>query len=93
MTSKTDPAAINFIQAMRRRAIARLEARDPTHRFEPACVLEVTGQGNLTCHAEFGPVTVDEVPTYRTRFELNGAPISLIDAERVAMGLAPGVAA
>lgn len=75
-------AAIKFIQSMRRIAIGRCSRRFP----EPGCALEVTAQGTLTCHAEPGPVTCDDVQTYRTRFELDGTRISTLDAELVAMG-------
>jgi hypothetical protein len=95
----TDPAARNFIQSMRWRAIRLFQAadqraldairRDPSinhGRPDSTSWQEQVAAGTLTCHASLGPVTVDGVQTYRTRFELNGQPISLRDAERVAMG-------
>lgn len=95
----TDPAARTFIQAMRRLAIAHFRSADQraldairrdssiNHgRPDSASVQDQAAQGTLTCHATPGPVTVYGVQTYRTRFELDGQPISLCDAERVAMG-------
>lgn len=81
--TRTDPAAINFIQFMRRRAIARCQERGG---IEPGLCLEVTDSGNLTCIATGDGETTDGVPLYRTCFEINGQSISLIDAERAVMG-------
>lgn len=81
--TRTDPAAINFIQFMRRTAIARCEERGGV---EPALHLEVTASGILTCTATSAGQSADGEPLYRTRFELNGQPIGHDDAERVVMG-------
>jgi hypothetical protein len=108
LTTRTDPAAINFCQAMRRRAIAKLDARNSTVVMKggrPVCVTaegaaareatigETTDQGRLTCTATFGPVTTGGEQTYHTRFALEGRPVSVLDAERIVMGLAPEDAA
>lgn len=100
--SDVDTPAWNFVQFMRRRAIRRLDERKQCIVMrngrpllvtpkeadaEKACFLEVTEHGNLTCHAALGPITTDGVQTYRTHFELNGTPISVLDAERIAAGL------
>lgn len=78
----TDPAAINFIRAMRRVAIARLCGDGG----EAGVLGQMTDHGNLTCTATPGGETVDSVPIYHTQFAINGKPISVIDAERIAMG-------
>lgn len=79
---RTDPAAINFIQAMRRIAISRCEDRDG----EPGLCLEVTASGNLTCEANPSGKSPDGDQLYHASFEINGLPISRIDAEVIAMG-------
>lgn len=100
LTTRTDPAAIAFCQSMRRRAIDHLEScdqraleairRDPSishGRPESATIGEKTAQGRLTCTATFGPVTTGGEQTYHTRFALEGRPVSVLDAERIVMGL------
>ena len=77
-----DPAAINFIRAMRRVAIARL-CEDGG---EAGVLGQMTDHGNLTCTATPGHVTGDGEQLYQTRFAINGKPISMVDAERIAMG-------
>nr|WP_296429696.1 hypothetical protein [Roseovarius sp. BRH_c41] len=78
----TDQAAQNFIQAMRRVAIARLcEDRD-----DRGVLGQMTDHGNLTCTATRAPDSADGVPLYTTQFAINGKDISLTEAEQIAMG-------
>ena len=78
----TDPAAINFIRAMRRVAIARL-CEDGG---EEGVLGQMTDHGNLTCTATPGNITGDGEQLYQTQFAINGKPISIEDAWHIAMG-------
>lgn len=78
----TDQAAINYIQAMRRVAIARL-VEDGGDR---GVLGQMTDHGNLTCTATEAHISADGVQLYRTQFAINGRDISILDAERIAMG-------
>lgn len=83
-TVKTpDQAAIKFVQFMRRRAIAQCSRSFP----DPGFHFENTGRGILECCAVPGPVTCDDVQTYRTSFKLDSRAISALDAELAAMGV------
>jgi hypothetical protein len=97
--TRTDPAAMNLAQAMRRIAIGRLERavaaseeairRDPlgtTPRPETASVSERCDHGTLTCTATFGHVTREGEQLFITVFDLDGTVINTCDAERVLMG-------
>lgn len=78
----TDQAAQTFIQAMRRAAIQRLtEGSDDMGVYG-----QITEHGNLTCTATPARLTGDGEQLYQTAFAINGKPISIPDAERIAMG-------
>lgn len=78
----TDQAAQNFIQAMRRVAIQRLIEDGG----EAGVLGQITSHGNLTCTATPARISADGVQLYHTQFAINGADISILEAESIAMG-------